>query len=139
MSAAPPSRCSPSAAAHCAVRRHRTDSWLFPNGFYFARDDSRFLVPKKQKYMGWTVNMAYVPCWASGCQLRESYCGLGTVNPALTHLCLASLSLLPRSVWRIRHPAAPLAVVGTIVGVAGVCALKSKGKLPNFGDMFRGT
>ncbi len=34
-------------------------NWTMPIGFYFSKKDSRWIVPRRIKWMGWTFNIAH--------------------------------------------------------------------------------
>ena len=50
------------------------DNWTLPVGFYFSKKDSRVMVPKRAKWMGWTFNLGQPAgaWWFLGCVLAPT-------------------------------------------------------------------
>jgi uncharacterized membrane protein len=44
---------------------NNSSNWYFYESIYYSKNDTRLLVPKKMKWMGWTLNFAHPYAYAT--------------------------------------------------------------------------
>lgn len=95
------------------------------SGFlYFNKDDERFFVPKRRRWMGWTVSAVLVCAAAAAASVcvRESLCGGKAAHPPVA------------AVWKhqinLGHKYSSAAVLSAIVVPVAAVVAKKHGCLP---------
>jgi hypothetical protein len=67
--------------------------------FYYCKDDPRYLVPKRNKWAGWTVNFAHPAAWirmvlGMGVTLAIAYAAVRTHRPIIVTATLLGIVVL---------------------------------------------